>query len=307
MGGGPRPGMNTWERSSDLLDSLWQDGLLSQDDAALIQDTRATFGGSLLRVLERAAPNVTSLWSRLAAQNARPFLKTFSDIETLEEACLQPYQAPRPLLPRDLAVQTLTLAQRREGETLCLLSPDPFVILTHLDLRNRADEVSPTSRSALRCAVILPAMYRTLMTLTYPSALAGELSFLDRLAVQALVPRSELASYDGREQRLTEQLLVSEDDYALCLSQHLGLPLFDHRESQPLAASVPEHLLHEHGLYPHHLNDTCTLVLLSAQAVSRELNTKLQRLSGHDVTYHITTPTVIRSLLMKRSPGHAHH
>lgn len=291
--------------TDELLDALHDEGLLTPEELDTTLDMQQTRGGSLLRCLELATPEVSTLWQRLAQLHGRETYTHLSRIETLEEAVRGEGGRVQPLLPRDLALWTLTLAQRREGEVLRLLTPDPtFDPVTtrqdHATLWARAAEVSPTGRGQLACALLTPPLYRTCVRLTYPVGIAGTLRLTDRLAVLGLVPGAALSAYHGREHAAVDAGLIMEEDYAACLAEHLTLPLYDHRPPTAEDRVLPEDTIRLHDLYPIEVQEGRELVVLTARTPDEALTRNLTRLSGRAVTFEITTPTVIRTLIQKR-------
>lgn len=294
--------------TEDTLELLHAGGLLSEEEADTALRAQQTLGGTLLRVLERTAADTHDLWRRLARLHGRPVYTRLNDIETVEEAIHRPGGGVEPMLPRPLALDTLTLAQRREGETLRLLSPNPFLDLSDSRLQERAHAISLTGGGDLACSVLPPDLYRRCLRLTYPEALAGPLSLADRLAVTGLIPGAEMRPYQGREAGLLGDGLISEDDYAAALADHLNLPLYRHAPVTLEEHLLPEEAIRRHDLYPLRLDrEQGTLVVLTATAPDDLLGLHLRRLSGWPVAYEITTRTVIRSLIQKRGRSHAHH
>ncbi|GAA5533921.1 hypothetical protein [Deinococcus aluminii] len=289
----------------DLLDLLHEEGLVTAEEADAALTAQQTLGGSWLRCLERISDEPSGLWQRLARLHGRTVYPSLNAVETLEEAIRTP-QGAEPILTRELALMHLTLAQRREGELLRLLTPDPFLDLAGTPLWARAAEVSPTGRGQLTCAVLPPALYRQAVRLTYPEGLAGPLDLSSRLALTGLVPTRLLLPYQGREDQAVDAGLISEDDYASALAAHLGLPLYAHRPPALTDNVLPEGTLRLHQLYPLEAREDGSLIVLTAAPPDPTLTLHLQRLSGQRITFEITTRTVVRSLLQKRGP-HVHH
>lgn len=286
--------------NSELLEAITDDAILSSEHIDTAVNMQQTQGGSLLRCLELSAQDADDTWRRLAQVSGRHCYTTLSSLENLEEAVRGADGKLHSLLPRDLALGCLAVAQRREGETLRVLSPEPLLnVMDDAVLQARAQAVSPTCRGTVVCSVITPALFRTAVRLAYPSGIAGPVSLIDRLAITGLVPRRQLSAYHGSEHRTVEAGIINETDYAASLAAHLALPLYDHRPPNVPGRVLPDDTIRLHHLFPIDLKDGA-LVVLTARAPDDQLQRNITRISGQNVIYEITTPTVIRALIQKR-------
>lgn len=296
---------------TELLDLLIEQALLSEEQALLAQDTQASYGGTLLRTFEnlRNPVETSDLWQQMAAHMGRVYYSTLQEIETLEDPVLiaSHWDADKgwqvntfePMLSRHQAVTHLALAQRREWETLHLLTAHPYFTPSP-ELWQRAQDVSPTKSGRIQVSVIPPHLFRKCFTLAYPSAYYGGLSLNERLSVQGLCRLDELAPYAGQEHLAVASGLITEDDYALCLSQHLQLPLYDYTRPEISWRVLPQDLIERLGVIPLRMDDS-NIEILTPMAPNSDITQQLQRQAGRNVQYQITTPTIIQRLIQRKN------
>lgn len=296
----------------DLLELFVEHEALTEDQASLVNDTQAGYGGTLLRTLETqlSLDEADRLWSSMAAHLQRPYYRTGREIETLEEPVPggrrldirleREVTVYEPLLSRAVSGHHLALAHRREWDTLCVLTSDLVFDTTAPELCQRAREVSPTGVGRVRAAVLSPPLYRQCYGLAYPEGLYGPLSLVERLSLQGLCPLGRLEAYTGHEQHLVGLGLITEQDYAVCLAADLHLPLYDYTRPTVDWRVLPQDLIEQLGVLP--LRRTADHVeVLTSTAPTTQMTQQLQRQGGAAVTYQITTPTVIRRLLDQRN------
>ena len=283
----------------DHLDRLYAARLLTEDEVEFALTSHQTFGGTLLRVLERITTRPSALWIKLAEYTGRACVTNLNALETLEEAVTAPGTTTlEALISRDLAVQTLSVGLRTEGEKLCLASPDFLLDLDDEDLVARANTVSLLGEGHLQCTVLPPDLYRQCVRLAYPTALYGPLTLTQRMAILALVPERFLLHLRGQEHEAIQRGLLSEDDYAEALAAHLQLQVYQHAPLQLGGRPLPDETLRQNHVFPVVYDPaTSRLTLLTATEPSPELTLQFERLSGTRVSYQVTTATVIRSLL----------
>lgn len=284
----------------DLLDFLCDQGCLSEEQAALTLDTRASYGGTLLRTLERlfTPAEVITLWGNMAKSVERRYYTAGNQIETIEE----PWRGSggwEPLISRPVSCHHLLLAQRTEWDVLSVISVNPFIDLSARDLWERAQEVSPTGKGRLKASVIPPVLFRKCFGFTYPEGLYGPLRLTERLSVQGLCPLGSLETYSTKESEAVKDGLIGEDDYALCISQHLELPLYNYTKPEIDWRILPENLIRRLNVLPLRV-DQGHIEILSSAPPSPQATQEIQRQSGLRARYLITTPTVIQRLMSQR-------
>lgn len=290
---------------SDLLTLLGDHGTLTAEQLDLVMTTQEGSGGSLLRTLERVAPDVPALWATMAEMTQRRCYATPASIETLEVPTKVPgKEAFEPLLSRTLALKHLCVAQRVEWDTLCLLTVDPLPTISTA-LQARANAVSPTGQGRIRFSLVAPELFRLCLRLTYPAALYGPLAFGERLSISGLVGGEVLAPYWHQEQEAVHAGVVNEADYADALATHLGLPRYDY---SPITASpevLPFALSDELGVVPHSVEGN-VLTILVTRVLTEEDRLYLERHSGKAVTYQVASPVEllasIRSIPYVQTP-----
>lgn len=288
--------MNT----GDTLEMLVDNHLLTEEQAALTLETQASYGGSLLRTIERifTPEEVEGLWKHMAQQMERTYLRTPAQIETLE----QPIQEDgkwKPLIPRTVACNHLLLGHRTEWDILSVISVNPFVDITAPILWERAAQVSPTGKGRVRACVIGPNLFRKCFKYAYPKGLYPSPTLIEMLAVQGLCPLMSLTSYAETEIEAVKSGLICEDDFALCLSQFLNLPLYNYTTPEIDWRILPENLITRLGILPLRLHEG-RVEVLTPFAPKAELTQELRRQSGRDISYLITTPSIITMLRRQR-------
>lgn len=286
--------------AADILETLVEGHSLTEEQAIAIQDAQASYGGTLLRNIERVftAQEVEGLWKVMAQQMERTYFSTPAQMETLEQPTKEGEQW-QPLISRSVACNHLVLGHRTEWDILSVVSVNPFLDTTASVLWERASQVSPTGTGRVRASVIGPSLFRKCFNYAYPGGLYPEPSLLEMLAVQGLCPLLALAPYAGQEARSVETGLISEDDFALCLSRFLGLPLYSYTTPEIDWRILPESLITRLGILPLRLHEGRVEILTSTTPTS-ELTQELRRQSGRDVSYLITTPGIITMLRRQR-------
>ena len=283
--------------------SLTDTALLSatQIDKALSQQRQG--GGSALRVLEIALEQdeLNALWKRTADTLNRNFYASSFEIGTLEEACPGPDGILKPILSREAALTNLTLAQRQEGTNLLLLTVDPYFQEEPVELLTRAKQINAFGIGHLKYSVIPPELFRRCMDFAYPPQIYGPMSLHESLALKGLVSLRELMAYSDLEDAVNDGL-IREQDYVACVARQIELPQYDGRPPTLTESLIPRSLEEQQLLYSHSIDDTGTLVILTASSPSPNLTTQLSRFSARPVRYELTTSEMIATLRRHYGP-----